>query len=662
MKNGFVKVAAASPLIRVADADYNARQVCSAIADAAAQGVRVLVFPALTLTGCSCYDLFKHRVLLQGAEQALLSVLPATEGRDMLVFVGLPLAVGAKVYSVAAALYEGEILALVPRCDREDACFSIPEPGSCLEVNLEGYGVVPMADEVLFQHEAMPDLRVAVETGVTQDRFLSPAPQLAAAGATVLAQMACFPATVSSRQEAELTVRYESRQYRCGTVLAAPGKGESSTDRVYSGLCVVAENGELLAADEAIDPDANRSIGTPPACDAKPARGCLAVSEIDVEHLMTLRRESRGFDEEPEGLVCAWGGKEADTLLTRKFRKLPHLPAGTEELKNYCRRMLDLQVSALVKRMEYAHLTHCVVGISGGVDSTLAVMVSAMAVRRMGLPATNVLACTMPCFGTSSRTKSNAIIVAEQLGAEVRVIDISKSVLQHFDDIGHAHDDYSIAFENAQARERTQVLMDIANKVNGLDVGTEDLSEFIDGWCTYNGDHTSMYDVNLGLTKTQVRANVRFIADTTEDRVLKAALYDVLECPVTPELLPIHDDQIEQKSEEAVGSYSLQDFFTHKMLICGFTPSKTFRLAKEAYSREFTDEELVRWLTSYCRRLFSQQFKRSCLMDGPAVEAFTVSPRVGFLIPSDAENALFLKDLENLRASLGLGPVEEAAH
>ena len=662
MKNGFVKVAAASPLIRVADADYNARQVCSAIADAAAQGVRVLVFPALTLTGCSCYDLFKHRVLLQGAEQALLSVLPATEGRDMLVFVGLPLAVGAKVYSVAAALYEGEILALVPRCDREDACFSIPEPGSCLEVNLEGYGVVPMADEVLFQHEAMPDLRVAVETGVTQDRFLSPAPQLAAAGATVLAQMACFPATVSSRQEAELTVRYESRQYRCGTVLAAPGKGESSTDRVYSGLCVVAENGELLAADEAIDPDANRSIGTPPACDAKPARGCLAVSEIDVEHLMTLRRESRGFDEEPEGLVCAWGGKEADTLLTRRFRKLPHLPAGTEELRNYCRRMLDLQVSALVKRMEYAHLTHCVVGISGGVDSTLAVMVSAMAVRRMGLPATNVLACTMPCFGTSSRTKSNAIIVAEQLGAEVRVIDISKSVLQHFDDIGHAHDDYSIAFENAQARERTQVLMDIANKVNGLDVGTEDLSEFIDGWCTYSGDHTSMYDVNLGLTKTQVRANVRFIADTTEDRVLKAALYDVLECPVTPELLPIHDDQIEQKSEEAVGSYSLQDFFTHKMLICGFTPSKTFRLAKEAYSREFTDEELVRWLTSYCRRLFSQQFKRSCLMDGPAVEAFTVSPRVGFLIPSDAENALFLKDLENLRAALGLGPVEEAAH
>ena len=255
----------------------------------------------------------------------------------------------------------------------------------------------------------------------------------------------------------------------------------------------------------------------------------------------------------------------------------------------------------------------------------------------------------MPCFGTSSRTKNNAVVVARQLGAEVRIIDISQSVLQHFKDIGHAEDDYSVAYENAQARERTQILMDISNKTNGLDVGTEDLSEYIDGWCTYNGDHTSMYDVNLGLTKTQVRANVRYIADTTEDRVLKDALLDVLDCPVTPELLPIHDDQIEQKSEEAVGPYSLQDFFTHKILVCGFTPSKTFRLAKAAYGEQFTDKELLRWLTGYCRRLFSQQFKRSCLMDGPAVEDFSVSPRAGFLLPSDAENALFLQDLEMLQ-------------
>ena len=631
MKDGFIKVASASPVLRVADPDYNAQRIVSVIGEAASKGVRVLVFPELCLTGCSCRDLFTHRVLLQGAQKALLGILPATVGTGMLIFVGLPLAVGARVYSAAAVLYEGEVLALVPR-EAPDRYFSAPDPDVCTEVDLPGYGLVPMSADILFRHEAVSDLCVAVEVGTGLDRFLSPAARLAEAGATVIAQMASFPASVCSTDEAQLNARYESKQFRCGLLLAAPGKGESTTDRVFSGLCLVAENGSLLAVSEAPD--------------------SFAVSEVDVEHLTALRRKAGCFDAPSDFLGITWGGSLTETSLTRQYRMHPHLPEDAAELPAYCRRMLDIQVSGLVKRMEYAHLDHCVVGISGGVDSTLAVAVSSMAVKRMGLPSTNVVACTLPCFGTSSRTKSNAIVVAEQLGAEVRIIDIGRAVYQHFDDIGHAHDDYSIAYENAQARERTQVLMDIANKVNGLDVGTEDLSEFIDGWCTYNGDHTSMYDVNMGLTKTQVRANVRYIADITEDRVLKAALYDVLDCPVTPELLPIHDDMIEQKSEEAVGSYSLQDFFTHKMLICGFTPSKTFRLAKLAYGKDFTDEELVRWLTSYCKRLFSQQFKRSCLMDGPAVEDFSVSPRDGFLIPSDAECALFLKDLEALSAGL----------
>ena len=630
MKNGFVKVAAASPVIRVADADYNAERVIEVISSAAQKGVKVLVFPELTLTGCSCYDLFTHRVLLDGAREALLRVAETTADFDLLAFVGLPLAVGAKVYNVAAALYHGEILAFIPAEGIADGYFSVPDPDSDYEVNLPGYGLVPMSCSVLFEHETLSDLRVSAEVGAGLQRFLTPAVRHAEAGATLIVQLGSFPETVTSRDEAELNARYESRQFACGMVLAAPGKGESSTDRVFSGLCLVAENGKILASEE--------------------KAGSFAVSEIDVEHMTGLRRSLDCFDAPSDYLRFSWGEDLTETALTRPYPMYPHLPETGEQLPDYCRRMLDIQVSGLVKRMEYAHLDHCVVGISGGVDSTLAVMVSAMAVKQMGLPSTNVIACTLPCFGTSSRTKSNAIVVAEQIGAEVRVIDIGKAVYQHFDDIGHAHDDYSIAFENAQARERTQVLMDIANKVNGLDVGTEDLSEFIDGWCTYNGDHTSMYDVNLGLRKTQVRANVRYIAGTTEDRVLKAALYDVLDCPVTPELLPIHDDQIEQKSEDAVGSYSLQDFFTHKMLICGFTPSKTFRLAKQAYAKEFTDEELIRWLTSYCKRLFSQQFKRSCLMDGPAVEAFTVSPRVGFLIPSDAEATLFLKDLEQLTA------------
>ena len=627
MKHGFVKVAAAAPVIKVADADYNAQQIIETIREAEKMQVKVLVFPHLSITGSCLYDLVSHRVVLEGAKQALVRIIKATRGSDMLVFVGLPFAHGAKIYDCAAAVCGGELLGLVPAETVSNGHFS--PAGETVEVELnEDYGTI-MSSSMLFESRALPGLLVAAELGADLDAPCPPSTFHAIAGATLIAQLASFPATVSSTKEARSAVSARSKQLSCGMLMAAPGRGESTTDNVFTGLCIAAENGELLSVEEG---------------EAK-----MAVTEIDIEHLINIRRKRGGFDESnTEYQMCIWGGMPVETSLSRSYRKLPHLPADAADMADYCRRMLDIQVSGLVKRMEYAHLDHCVVGISGGTDSTLTVMVCAMAVRRMGLPPENVIAVTMPCFGTSSRTKSNAIIVAEQCGAEVRVIDIGKSVYQHFDDIGHAHDDYSVAYENAQARERTQILMDISNKVNGLDVGTEDLSEFVDGWCTYNGDHTSMYDVNIGLTKTQVRANLRFIAENTPDKVLAKCLWDVLDCPVTPELLPIKDDKIEQKSEEAVGSYSLQDFFTHKIMICGFTPSKTFRLAKRAYGDEFSDEELVRWLTSYCKRYFSQQFKRSCLMDGPSVEAFSVSPRTGFLIPSDAENAMFLKDLENI--------------
>lgn len=615
-------------MIKVADADYNAEKVIECIKAADEKGVKVLVFPSLTLTGACCYDLFSHRVILEGAKKALLKVVHATQDMDMLVFVGLPYEVGGKVMSTAAVINCGELLALVPSGSVDNRVFT---PGSSneLETVFDG-STTPVTSRRLFASDMIPGLNVAVELGCDLNCADRPAVHHALAGATIIAQMASFPETVGSTADAELNIRYESRRLHCGMVLAAPGKGESTTDNVFSGLCMVAENGVILDQQECAD--------------------SLAVSEIDVEYMMNLRRLDSGFVPASEGYYppFCWGTEPVKTTLTRSYSPLPHLPSKAEDVPACCERMLDIQVSGLVKRMEYAHLDHCVVGISGGVDSTLAVMICARAVERMGLPSTNVVACTMPCFGTSSRTKSNAIVVAEQMGAEVHVIDIGKSVYQHFDDIGHAHDDYSVAYENAQARERTQILMDIANKVNGLDVGTEDLSEFVDGWCTYNGDHTAMYDVNLGLTKTQVRANVRYIAQTTDDKVLAAALWDVLDCPVTPELLPIHDDQITQKSEDSVGSYSLQDFFTYSIMVCGFAPSKTFRLAKLTYGDQYSDEELVRWLKSYCKRYFSQQFKRSCLMDGPAVDAFTVSPRTGFLIPSDAEAALFLKDLDEI--------------
>lgn len=634
MKDGFIKVASASPVIKVVDTEYNAERVIESIKAAGEKGVKLLVFPELVLTGCTCFDLTGHSVVLRGAKRALLKVINATAGVDMLVFVGLPVAVGSRLYSCAAAIYDGELLGLVPRENVRGTQFSEPTD-AYTEVEIDADHIAVLSTDNIFCCAALPELKVAAELGADIDALVPPSVRHAQAGATLIAQLASFPATVSSADETGLTLRAQSRRLHCGMVLAAPGKGESSTDNVFSGLCMIAENGEILASDE--------------------RENSMAVSELDIEYIVNSRRGSEDFDLDcDEYYESVWGGEPVDTVLTRSYRKYPHLPASEADMPNYCERMLDIQVSGLVKRMEYAGLDHCVVGISGGVDSTLAVMVSAMAVKRMGLPAANVVACTLPCFGTSSRTKSNAIVVAEQLGAEVRVIDIGKSVYQHFDDIGHAHDDYSIVFENAQARERTQVLMDIANKVNGLDVGTEDLSEFIDGWCTYNGDHTSMYDVNMGLTKTQVRANVSYLAGKTEDKILKAALYDVLDCPVTPELLPIHDDQIEQKSEDAVGSYSLQDFFTHKILICGFGPAKTLRLAKIAYHNEFTDEELIRWLRSYCKRLFTQQFKRSCLMDGPAVEAFSVSPRNGLHMPSDGESSLFLRELDELAKEMGL--------
>ena len=629
MKDGFVKVAAAAPVIRLGDCDYNAARVIETIAKADALGVKVLAFPELTLTGVTCGDLIRHRVLLDGAAKALERVVCASEGSDMLIFVGLPYAFGAKLLSVAAVICDGALLGLVPRESVKGSAFAEYDgEGELVQIGPFETCICP---NTLFTHNALGELSVAVELGADIDEPLSPAAAYALEGATLVVQMAAFPQTVYSDDERKAQLLALSKRLCCSLLLAAPGRGESTTDNSYSGLCLIGENGELLAEEEGAD--------------------ALAVSEIDVQYLMNLRRALGGFDVPGRSLsVEFWGGELCDTTLTRRFRKHPHLPEGETALAKYCERMIDIQVSGLVRRMEYAKLDHCVVGISGGVDSTLAVLISALAVKRMGLPSTNVIACTMPCFGTSSRTKSNAVVVAEQIGAEVRVIDITKSVLQHFDDIGHAHDDYSVAFENAQARERTQILMDISNKCNGLDVGTEDLSEYIDGWCTYNGDHTSMYDVNLGLTKTQVRAAVAHIAAKSDNTTLKAALYDVLDCPVTPELLPIHDDLIEQKSEDSVGSYSLQDFFTHKLLICGFDPIKTMRLAKAAYGDEFSDEELLRWLRSYCKRLFAQQFKRSCLMDGPAVEAFSVSPRTGLHMPSDGESALFLKMLDEYEA------------
>ena len=456
-----------------------------------------------------------------------------------------------------------------------------------------------------------------------------PTAAMCAAGATVVCELSDEPMSVQSAFETRRALENETKRLHYGTVYAAPGSGESTTDKSYSGLCLVVDDGETLS-------ECEQGSG-------------MAVSEIDVQNLSGARLREATFASLPAAPVArySWGLESAETKITRRIKREPFVP--DEGIAEFAARCLDIQATGLIKRMEYTNCWRPVIGVSGGVDSTLVMLACAHAMDRVGLPRQNIVAVTMPCFGTTDRTKNNAVTIAERLGAELRIIPIGESVKKHFETIGHDFDDHSVVFENAQARERTMVLLDIANKVNGLDVGTKDLSEQADGWCTYNGDQISNYDINAGLTKTMVRAVVKHIADTCEDAELAAALHDIWDTPVTPELLPIGDEgELLQKSEDSVGPYILQDFFLWHMVMRGGSPEKVLRLAEIAFEGEFTRAELIHWLRSYCRRFFVQQFKRSASADGPAVMGFTLSPRDGHKMPSDASNALWLEAVENL--------------
>ncbi|MEG1789819.1 MAG: NAD(+) synthase [Oscillospiraceae bacterium] len=627
MKHGFIKVAAAAPEVRVADTAYNAEQVIKCFAEAKEKHVKLLVFPELCLTGSTCGDLFYHRTLLQGAISALNDVVEATSGVDMLVFVGMPLDVGGSLYSVAAAVYGGDLLGFVPRTDVRGTHFAVPD-GKVVEVDVPGLYPVCFATDLLFDCETLPGLLVAAELGSDGDMPVPPAVRHCAAGAVVIASLRSAPMSVYSARDAKREIQTDSRRLCCGFVSAAPGVGESTTDKVYSGLRLAAENGELLAMGEGL--------------------AGITVTEFDVEYLLDARRRAGIFSGagEPHAKL-RWGLETEETELTRAYSAAPFLP--TEDIDDFCERALDIQAAGLIKRMEYTGCYRPVIGVSGGVDSTLVMLACARALKKMGLPSENLVAVTMPCFGTTARTKSNAITIAEQLGATLRIIPIGDSVLKHFETIGHDYENKNVVFENAQARERTMVLMNIANEVGGLDIGTKDLSEQADGWCTFNGDQISNYDINAGLTKTMVRLVVKYVAAHCEDEVLKAALLDIEATPVTPELLPISESgELIQKSEDSVGPYELQDFFLWHMIIRGSTPEKVLRLAEYAFGAQYDRETLIRWLKSYCRRFFAQQFKRSCSADGPAVMGFTLSPRDGHKMPSDVSPTLWLGEAESL--------------
>lgn len=635
MKHGFIKVAAAAPEIKVADPLYNAQKIIDVMRVNDEAGVKLLVFPALSLTGTTCGDLFYQNTLLRGAADGLRKVVEASVEFGMLTFVGLPVAKDGKVYNCAAAVYGGDLLGVVPMTCAGDKHFSVPEDDSVREMKIGDLYAVACGARLLFECEALPSLKVAAQVAGDADAPVPPAADHALAGANVIAQLSSFSMSVNSAERETAAVREQSARLHCGFVMAAPGSGESTTDHAYSGLCVAAENGVVLASAE--------------------TGASSVLTELDVELLESARRKANSFRGKATSHMVvkwgalSWGGTLEDTTLTRKFSKYPYRPAEESQYHAAAERLLNMQAASLVRRMRYADLKFPVVGISGGVDSTLAVIICARAAEMMGLPTSNVTAVTMPCFGTTDRTKSNAIIVSEQLGATVRVIDIGESVMQHFKDIDHDPENRNVVYENAQARERTQILMDIANELGGIHVGTEDMSEFADGWCTYNGDHISMYDVNAGSTKTMVQMVVRYVAETTDNKVLADALFDVLDTPVSPELLPpTRNGEIAQKSEESVGPYNLQDFFLYYLVECGFAPEKVLRLADIAYGDEFDHDTLKKWLRSYCRRLFSQQFKRSCLQDGPTLCGFSFSPRTGFLMPSDGSPDLYLSMVDSL--------------
>ena len=630
MLHGFVSCAAATPQIRVADPVHNAAAAIRLMEEAAAAGARLLVLPELCLTGSTCGDLFLSQTLQEGAWEALLRVCAAGVGLDLLCFVGLPVSVDGGLYNCAAALYEGRLLGLVPKTglSGDEARRFLPGPRTPRRLSLGGLETVFGTDQ-LFLHGALPELRVACELGGDLELPCPPSGRHAQHGATVIVNPAAGSELAGSREYRRAMAAQQSARLAAGYLCAEAGAGESTTDQVFAGHRLICENGGVLA-------EAQTDSG-------------LLITQLDVKRLDQERRRRGGFAPEvtSDYVRTAWGGELTETRLTRPVPQSPFVPEDPEQRRCRWEQILDIQSRGLAQRLRHTGCQRAVVGLSGGLDSTLALLVTARAFDLLQRPRADILAITMPCFGTTDRTRSNAWKLGRALGAEMRQIDIGESVKRHFADIGHDFDDHNVVFENSQARERTQVLMDVANGLGALVIGTGDLSELALGWATYNGDHMSMYGVNAGVPKTLVRHLVAHAADSCADAALAETLRDVLDTPVSPELLPAENGEISQRTEDLVGPYALHDFFLYYLVRWGFAPQKVLRLAEYAFSGVFDRTVILHWLRIFIRRFFAQQFKRSCLPDGPAVGSLSLSPRGGWAMPSDASRDLWLRALED---------------
>ncbi|MDR0426751.1 MAG: NAD(+) synthase [Clostridiales bacterium] len=636
MKDGFVKAACAVPEIKPADPAFNAAAVIQLIDEAARAGVELLVFPELCLTGYTAGDLFFQPTLNDAAEQALKSVTAHTKGKRMLVFVGLPVRHDGLLYNCAAAVCDGRVLGLVPKthlpnyAEYYEKRWFAPAPKELKEISLFG-GSVPFGVGLLFTADENPFFSVAAE--ICEDMWAPdhPGTAHAKAGAVILVNLSAGDEAAGKAAYRRSLIAAASGRLAAGYVYAGAGAGESTTDLVFSGSCAIAENGKLLAE--------SRPFLT----------GLTCISEIDAGFLVSERQKKYNREMPGHGAAyrrAAFSCPAAPASFVRQFSQTPFVPAGGSKLRERAELILDIQARGLYQRARHTDAKALVLGVSGGLDSTLALLVCVRAAALLGRPPAFVKAVTMPCFGTAKRTRGNAERLGAALGVDFSTVDITASVRAHFAEIGHAESERDVTYENAQARMRTLVLMDLANKHGGLVAGTGDMSELALGFSTYSGDHMSMYGVNAGVPKTLVRALVGFAAGETSDKALSAVLADILDTPVSPELLPGKAGEIAQKTEDIIGPYILHDFFLFHMLRRAASPAKIYRLSVRVFAGLYGRAEIYRCLTLFIRRFFAQQFKRSCLPDGPKVGSVSLSPRGELRLPSDASAAAFLADLD----------------
>ena len=641
MNDGFIKVCAASPSIRVADTAYNANECIKLANEAYELGAKLIVFPELALTGATCGDLFYSEKLLCGAIEGLKNYMYSTSMIDAISVIGLPFSANDKLYNCAAVVSGGQLLGLVPASNistyLDHARYFSPAPEMNLSVTFEG-GIAMLGTKQFFVCRDMKNFRFGVEMSADLNSNNSVASEMAAAGGIIVVNPAAQNESTVANDIREALVKVSSQKNRAAYIHINSSNGESTTDYVFSGYGLICENGKVVARKAPFDYE-----------------NPLLITEIDVDMLASLRRSDPLFCKDTsknEYCEIEFDMMIEETLLTRPIAKNPFIPESEKELYKFCKTTLWIQAQGLAERIRRSWSKTAVIGISGGLDSTLALIVAAKAVDILDRPRTDVVAVTMPCFGTTRRTKDNATILCEELGVTFREVDIFDAVNQHFEDIGHDPEIRNVVYENSQARERTQILMDIANQVSGLVVGTGDLSELALGWATYNGDHMSNYSVNATVPKTMIRKLVKYFADIEKyngNDQLADALFDILDTPVSPELLPAdEDDNIAQVTEDLVGPYEIHDFYIYYTIKYGFTPKKLFRLAQHALGETYDDATLLKWLEVFTKRFFSQQFKRSCMPVGPATCEISLSPRQGFKMPSDASYNLWMAEIEEL--------------